>query len=476
MLLSTPGHRAETLLKKKVAEMPILLTVTAGPHAGSTFRFDRHDTFLVGREPEAHVSLPDDGYLSRMHFLIEVNPPRCRLTDLTSRNGTLVNGQKVQSTDLQHGDEIKAGRTVLKVAVTTEAAAGTLDLPPDEKQEPSTATDKRLVADLVNEYRQRRQKGENPDPAEYTRCHPRIAAAIQEALAAEQTGGGDNLSTMRPPGPPLPCLIGYQLLAELGKGGMGVVYRARRERDGVEVAVKTIRPAVTLGTQVVTRFLREAGILEQLRHPNIVAFHESGLAGGLLFFVMELVPGTNAAELILAHGALEVRRAVRLTLDMLAALEYAHGRSFIHRDIKPANLLVTNTPEGDRGKLADFGLARTYQESPLSGLTLSGTAAGTPHFMPPEQITDFRGVRPAADQYSAAATLYYLLTGQYAYDGASPSEVFRKKLTEEPVPLVSRRQDVPADLAAVVHRALSRRPEERFADVSAFIRALRPWG
>ncbi len=108
--------------------MPLTLTVTAGPHIGRAFTFDRHDTFLVGRAAEAHFSLPDDPYFSRMHFLVEINPPLCRLTDLNSHNGTLVNGQKVQTADLRHGDEVRGGKTAIRVSVAVPAAA-TLDMP-----------------------------------------------------------------------------------------------------------------------------------------------------------------------------------------------------------------------------------------------------------------------------------------------------------------------------------------------------------
>ena len=410
-----------------------------------------------------------------MHFLVEANPPLCRLTDLGSRNGTEVNGQMVQSAELKHGDEIRAGRTVLKVAITADAAVPTVDLPPGEAALPATSTDERLVAELVHDYRQRRERGEQPDLVEHLRRHPRLADAIHRALAAEPTGAAPSPSMPAAAAPgALPFVPGYRILAPLGRGGMGVVYRALRECDSVAVAVKTIRPGGPVSSHLVTRFLREAQILEQLRHPNIVAFHESGQAGGLLYFVMELVSGIDAAELMKVHGPLDIRRAVRLTLDVLSALEYAHGRGFIHRDIKPANLLVLGTGQGEQAKLADFGLARTYQESPLSGLTLSGTTAGTPQFMPPEQITDFRSARPAADQYSAAATLYYLLTACHTFDGHKTAELFRKKLTEEPVSLATRRSDVPAELATAVHRAMARRPEDRFPDVAAFARALRP--
>ena len=400
--------------------MPLSLVVTAGPHSGRTFTFDRHDTFLVGRAPEVHFSLPDDPYFSRTHLLVEVNPPLCRLTDLQSRNGTLVNGQKVQAIDLKHGDEIQGGKTVLRVVQTGQPAAATLDLPAVRDSTPATA-----------------------DPY--------------------KTYSG------------LPTLPGYELLSQLGEGGMGVVYHARRLKDGSDVAVKTIRPAEQGSSPTVQRFLREAAILEKLRHAHIVGFHESGEASGLLYFVMEMVRGSDAGQLLARQGNLPVPRAVALTRHLLAGLEYAHGLGFIHRDIKPGNVLIQTDAGGERAKLADFGLARAYQESPLSGLTMSGSAGGTPRFMPPEQVTDFRSVLPAADQYSAAATLYHLLTGAYIYDGTGTRELFRKMLTEEPVPLRSRRPDVPAALADVVHRALARQPERRFADVTAFGRALLPF-
>jgi serine/threonine-protein kinase len=127
-------------------------------------------------------------------------------------------------------------------------------------------------------------------------------------------------------------------------------------------------------------------------------------------------------------------------------------------------------------KLADFGLARAWQVSQLSGLTVAGTPGGTPSFMPPEQVLDFRSVRPAADQFAAAATLYNLLSGEHVYGRcADVQELFKRILTTDPVPLPQRRPDVPGPLAAAIHRALARRAEDRFPDVAALRAALLPW-
>jgi serine/threonine-protein kinase len=400
----------------------VTLAVTEGPHLGKEFVFDRHDIFVVGRSPEAHFSLPEkDPHVSRVHFLVEINPPLCRVLDMGSHNGTYVNGRRIDACDLRDGDEIRAGRTVFKLAVVQpQEVAATLTGEPELLPLAAPAGD-----------------------------------ATEDRLFA---------------------VPGYRILGELGRGGMGVVYLAEREQNKSPVALKTIRPAVTPTTQAVERFLREAGILQSLCHSGIVGFWEMGEAVDLLYFAMEYVPGTDAARLLRERGPLPVGRAVALACQVLEALAYAHAQGFVHRDIKPANLLVTDVNGREVVKLADFGLARTYHASQLSGITVAASPGGTPAFMPPEQVLDFRSVKPAADQYAVAATLYNLLTGAHLYDDCRTAhDCYRRILTREPVPVGSRLPDIDAQLAASLHRALARRPEERFPDATAFRRALAPF-
>jgi serine/threonine-protein kinase len=269
---------------------------------------------------------------------------------------------------------------------------------------------------------------------------------------------------------------GYHLLRELGRGGMGVVYLAARDADARLVALKTITPSVAVTPTEVQRFLREARILKQLDHPNIVHFLDMNGAPEQLWFAMEYVPGTDAHRLLKEQGPLPVPRAVGLVCQLLEALEYAHARRFVHRDIKPSNLLVTQRAGRETAVLADFGLARVYQASTLSKLTLIGDKAGAPPFMAPEQITHYRDVQPPADQYSAGMTLYNLLTGRWAFAVPSdPLAWFGAILEDEPTPVQQHRPDVPKRLAAVIHRTLAKEPGDRFPDVRALRQALQPW-
>jgi serine/threonine-protein kinase len=499
--------------------MSLTLTVIDGPHAGRAFTFHGHDTFLVGRSPDAHFSLPDrDRYFSRIHFLIEVNPPLCRLLDLKSHNGTYVNGRRVETADLAPGDLIRAGHTVLRVSLdaaggpagpsaptpvaaaaphepTRPPSAGPEDLLDQAaarqeeawatghplsveqllQQYPALAADPEAVVELVcAEAEFRRRAGQKVQVSEYQQRFPHLAGPIGLGLLPEapddSPGAAASLSEQT-----LPTIPGYRVEALLGYGGMGVVYRAVREGDGLDVALKIIRPAVAQGSAAVGRFLREAKVLAELHHPHIVKFLAMGETAGLLHFAMEYVPGTDAARLVQAGGPLAPGRAVRLLLPVLDGLAYAHSRGFVHRDIKPANLLVTEAGGRELAKLADFGLARTYQTSQMSGLTMADASGGTPAFMPPEQLRDFRGAQPPADQYAAAATLDYLLTGKVLFETDSAPEWFKRLLLEEPNPHSAARPDVPAGLAAALRRALRPRPEQRFPDVTALRDALRPF-
>jgi serine/threonine-protein kinase len=464
--------RAEDLVPLLPAELPcssragpaVILTVIEGPHQGRAFTLTGHETFLVGRSVRAHLRLPDkDRYFSRVHFLLEVNPPRCRLLDTGSRNGTYINEQRVSEADLLDGDRIKAGHTILRVSIGGGTENQTL-----APQQPATAFEPPSLPPPL-------------PPLPPTAAHITVPAgpgvSVCRACPAATAPSDVLCPDCRNRVNAWPQLIpGYELVRELGRGGMGVVYLGLRTTDTAAVAVKTLHPTASASKAEVARFLREASVIRELDHPHIVSFRDIGNADGLLYFVMDYVCGTDAGWLVAEHGPLPIPRAVGLVCQLLQALDYAHAKGFVHRDVKPPNLLVTQEGGRDHAKLADFGLARVYQASRLSGLTMSGEVGGTPAYMPPEQVTNYRDALPATDLYAVGATLYHLLTGRHVYDmPPEPALRLLMILEQDPIPIQRRRPDIPEGLAAVIHRSLAREPADRFPSAQAMRKALLPF-
>ena len=411
----------------------VWLEAVGGPLQGRRFEFQAHDTFLFGRAPDCHAGLPvNDTTASRHHFLLEVNPPAARLRDLGSLNGTWVNGAKFGGRDVGHAPG--------------SAARGGIDV------------------DL--------RDGD----------HVRVGTTIFQ-VHIEGTGAPTQRGPLVPPpappgrdpGPPRPArqVPGYEIGRRLGRGGMGEVFLARRVADGKEVALKLMRPEMGMDPDARAGFLREIDVNTRLRHPNIVALYEHGSTDDSFYFAMEYCAGGSvSAALHKRREPMPVDVARRLADAVLDGLADAHAQGFIHRDIKPENLLLVDDAMAT-AKLADFGLAKSFQQAGLSGMTATGAVAGTPQFMPREQLTNFRQVRPSGDVWSLAATLYHMLTLDYPRDfpfGAEPLQV----ILEGPlVPLRTRRPDVSEALAAVVDRALADDLAVRYKDAGQMKAALR---
>lgn len=415
----------------------VTLEVIAGPHQGARFQFDRHETFLVGRAPEARLQLIDDAHFSRHHFLLEFNPPRCFLRDLGSRNGTMVNGRKVTECYLNHGDVISGGRTRIRLSLPEAAKpptpGETLSAPEDAAPEEMTAS---------------------------TQAWEIVAAGAEEKVEA--------LSVQVAPG--------YELVRTLGEGGMGVVHLVRRLATGQLCALKIIQPGLATNEKAMQLFLREISVLSRLDHPHIIRFHEMGMTQGQFFFAMDYVETIDLQER-LAKVATPVRIGIvaELICQVLEGLSYAHESGYVHRDIKPSNILVSEFWQQWNAKLADFGLAKNFENAGFSGMTFEGEVLGTVAFMPPEQISNARAAKPAGDIYSMGATLYQLLTRQLPFDFRRKKDHLAIILQDEPIPLAHYCLGIPEGLAALVHRALAKDPRDRFATAEAMRQALRPY-
>ncbi len=274
----------------------------------------------------------------------------------------------------------------------------------------------------------------------------------------------------------LPERIGqYQILAKLGQGGMGAVYKALHTQLEKVVALKALPAERMQDAAAVERFRREMKAVGKLSHPNIVTATDAGEADGMHYLVMELVEGLDLAKLVRRHGSLPLADACELVRQAAQGLQHAHEQGLVHRDIKPSNLMLT--PAGEI-KILDFGLARLHEPgAEESDLTSTGQLMGTAEFMAPEQGGDSHDVDIRADIYSLGATLYMLLSGQPPFAGEKHRTVMQKltALATQPVPpLVNFRPDAPAELIEVLNRMLAKSPKNRYAAPAEVADALRP--
>ncbi|MEZ6189042.1 MAG: serine/threonine-protein kinase [Planctomycetota bacterium] len=260
----------------------------------------------------------------------------------------------------------------------------------------------------------------------------------------------------------------YTILEELGRGGMGAVYRARHEPSGRTVAIKRLLPELLTNPELLERFRREGLALRGVEHPNLVTVLDGQLVGPAPFLVFEFVDGPTLRARVAAEGPLPWRTAVRVLGEVAAGLSAAHDRQVLHRDLKPDNVLLG--PTG--AKLADFGLAK-----PLDKDSLTHSEAGilgTASYLAPEQALDPGGVsRPSVDTYALAGTLYFALTGRDPFRGSTPLKTLEAVLHAPPPAPRRVNRAVPRWLDAVVQRGLAKDPRARYPTAVAFRAALR---
>ena len=431
--------------------MEVILRVTFGPHKGEERLLEGETTLVVGRSSQVRFSMAEDRLLSREHFKIDLDPPRCLLKDLGSTNGTKVNGMRVETADLQDGDTISAGDSEFLLHVE--------------------ATSFSIMS------------------------RPRCAGCGREVKTIESPIGICRLclnNSARFPKTNADFLIERRI----GGGGMGEVYLARQLSLHRPVAIKMMMPTGSAPEKAKDYFRREMRVLKDLLmpngrgHPNIVTFYDIHEIDGQFQLIMDYVGGKNALEWAasLSGGTrstatdghsressldsttglftqLPISAVARIGKLLLAALEYAHGKGYVHRDVKPSNLLVMGPPQHPKVKLSDFGLAKSFRENTgFTPLTHQGEIGGSVGFLSPEHIRDFRNMKEAADIYSAAVTLYFLLTRRYPYLGFNPNrpEAYTMILEHPPVPLRVHRHEAPQGSRA----ACSARPWKRTRSIA----------
>jgi serine/threonine-protein kinase len=336
---------------------------------------------------------------------------------------------------------------------------------------------------LALEIELRREEGQTPAIEEYLARFPDRAAAVRGVFVEDSRseagcarGRSPEPTTMpghwsdsdAPTPGPDPATIGdYELIEEIARGGMGVVYRARHKGLKRQVAIKMILSGQIATDQERQRFLREAELAANLDHPNIVPIYEIGEHDGRLYYCMKLVQGESLARQVKRIVG-DPRAAARLIAILARAVHYAHGKGFLHCDLKPSNVLID--VQG-RPYLTDFGLARrTGVESSLS---ISGAILGTPSYMAPEQATGSRaGLGPATDVYGLGAILYELLTGRPPFRSPTIMETVVQVLERDPAAPRELRPEIPRALESICLKCLEKSPRERYATAEALANEL----
>ncbi len=259
---------------------------------------------------------------------------------------------------------------------------------------------------------------------------------------------------------------GYEILAKLGQGGMGAVFKARQVSMNRIVALKVLLPNRAADPDFVTRFLREARSAGQLSHPNLINVYDCGRDGQYYYFSMEFVEGQSLKQVLKAHGPLDEATAIRHLIAVARALGAAHAQGIVHRDVKPDNIMLDRTGEP---KLGDLGLAK-----PMSGeldVTLGGNVLGTPHYIAPEQARG-EAVDGRADLYALGASFHHLLTGRTLFTGDTSVAISIKHATEEPTPIRRLRPDISVGMERILLRLLRKKPDQRHPDAQALIHDL----
>ncbi|MEI8372856.1 MAG: protein kinase [Planctomycetota bacterium] len=483
----------------------VVLQVISGPIQGKVFEFENHDTFIFGRGEECHAKLPEDRYVSRHHFLLEVNPPTASIRDLGSLNGTHVNGVRYggrkarpastsgnpnlgPETELRDRDVIFVGKTKIRVRIkipqTDANPAPTSSSPVAGQAEP--ATNKRLYVPTQTESfpggpRDVPSHEQRPSPRAAIHPHstsrPADSAAGQPAASTPDEASGAR-ALIRQAAKDIQSrqkieVDGYELGEILGQGGAGVVYKAVRKFDQFPVAVKVMLAKVAIRDKARKRFLREIDAIRELSHANIVSLITSGAVENAFYFVSEYCSGGSLAELTCRQGGrVPLPVLAPIILQSLEALAHAHKHGFVHRDIKPANILLHQQQRGWAAKLSDFGLAKQFEQAGFSGMTLTGAIGGTYDYMPREQLTDFKNTLPVSDVWSLGATFYLVLTGtcpRPRAEGRDPMEVV---LRDEHVPVRQRDPGLTPALARVIDKSLAINVADRYQDGGEMYRAL----
>lgn len=500
----------------------VTLEVVKGRFNRKKIVFKNYTTCIIGRAKDCNIKLPNDEYhrnISRHHCLLDINPPDIRVRDFGSLNGTSVNGKKIgqrnsdQSPeevagmdfpehDLKDGDEIGMSETVFRVGIQVPVKCINCGKEISKEKIGQEKIDKDVYQ--CETCRQKALKTNQADLPEKKRnicpkCGKDVSDEIGRRVGEEYLCHSCRnnpleilkflLDLAKAGEEELVVIKGYTIIKELGKGGMGAVYLARHEKKKRDMALKVMLPQVAADERAKEMFLREAENTKALKNPNVVRLNEAGCSKGTFFFTLEFCDGGSVDKIMEKNsGPLSIEVAGGIILQALKGLEYAHGatipyvklkdgsigkgRGLVHRDLKPGNIFLSGNGKSRVAKVADFGLAKAFETAGLSGQTRTGAVAGTPFFMPRQQVINFKYAKPEVDVWAMAATFYTMITGAVVRDFPAGKDYWQTVMQSDAVPVRQRNSAIPRKLAKIIDEALIDRPDIQIKEAAELRRAL----
>jgi hypothetical protein len=511
----------------------VALIVRRGEIKGRPGPFTQPVRYLVGRGTDCDAKVPDEPdyqIVSRHHCRFDINPPQIHIRDLGSLNGTYVNGVSIgqrspnqtpeqafderlsPALELNDGDEIRFGCVEVMVRILEElkcSACGN-EIPEGEIEKADIGEDKVLCLSCRRRFEETititgqvsartstntsiakkgfcpqcgqrlslEERSERDDEFLCKSCATEPENVVK-TLMAFATGGNKKLAALQD----------YRIVKSLGQGSAGAAFLMKNEKTEQLLALKILLPEVALNERARMLFLREVENARLLDHKNVVKVFDSGSYQNIFFYTMEYCDGASVFDLKTRQGGvLPLHMATDIVLQILDGLEYIHnvevpsvkladggigkGKGLVHRDLKPGNIFLAGSVENRIAKIADVGVGKAFDTAGLSGHTVTGNVAGTPVFMPRQQIINFKYAKPDVDVWALAATFYNLLTGFYPRDFPKGEDLWLVVLKTKPVPIRQRKSSIPEKLAGVIDKALIDDPEIAFQSAAELKQAI----
>lgn len=452
--------------------MRLQLVVTRGAEMGTVFELETVGTYVLGRDDDCSIQL-SDARISRSHCRLVVSGGKAQLEDSNSSWGTLVNGEPINSRQLQPGDIVKLVETEMRFEVSTTAAATTWqpDQPRPQPPAPEAAAPQAAAppAPAALQLQHRKPTSRPIPPPQVAPAPPAKSAPSPKPASASKPQKSNDLSQLVGR-----TLARYEITDVIARTRTGMLFRARDTEKDRQVALKVLWPEITRDEEELQRFVRAVKTVIGVKHPNLVALYGAGKSKPrYCWTASELVEGDSLMEVMTRdgeNGQLPWQQCLRVAVDIARALEAAAAKGFVHRNITPTNILIRK--RDGVAKLGDLMLAKALQGTQAERVTRPGETVGDIPYLSPEQLLSQNDIDFRADIYSLGASIYTAVTGRPPIEGKTLAQTIARIESERPLDPRTLNPTISVPFASILLRMLEKDPGDRYDAPTRFVRAL----